>query len=129
MPPRLNRIWYAGAYTVQTNTIDPAQGRTWPAPDALWSNTGLVGTGASILTDGAKRDRTVWPGDLGVAFPTAYTSTGDTASTRNALTTMYDKQSSTGALPYSGPPLSKTQSDTYHLWTLSATGEIGRAHV
>ena len=39
----------------------------------------------SILTDGAKRDRTVWPGDLGIAFPTAYTSTGDTVSTRNAL--------------------------------------------
>ena len=36
---------------------------------------------------------------------------------------MYDKQSSTGALPYSGPPLSKNNSDTYHLWTLSATGD------
>ena len=119
----LNRIWYAGAYTVQTNTIDPTQGRTWPAPDALWSNTGIAGVGASILTDGAKRDRTVWPGDLGVAFPAAYVSTGDTDSTRNALQTMYDKQASTGALPYSGPPLSKTQSDTYHLWTLSATGD------
>ena len=42
----LNRIWYAGAYTVQTNTIDPTQGRTWPAPDALWSNTGLAGVGS-----------------------------------------------------------------------------------
>ena len=119
----LNRVWYAGAYTVQTNTIDPTQGRTWPAPDALWSNTGIAGVGTSILTDGAKRDRTVWPGDLGIAFPAAYVSTGDTESTRNALTTMFDHQSSSGALPYSGPPLSKNNSDTYHLWSLSATGD------
>jgi hypothetical protein len=119
----LNRIWYAGAYTVETNTIAPTQGRTWPAPDALWSNTGVVGVGDTILTDGAKRDRTVWPGDLGISFPTAYASLGDTVSTRNALTTMYDHQSAGGALPYSGPPLSKSGSDTYHLWTLSATGD------
>jgi hypothetical protein len=119
----LNRIWYAGAYTVQTNTIDPTQGRAWPAPDALWSNTGVVGVGDTILTDGAKRDRTVWPGDLGISFPTAYASLGDTVSTRNALTTMYDHQAANGALPYSGPPLSKSGSDTYHLWTLSATGD------
>ena len=39
--------------------------------------------------------------------PVAYVSTGDTVSTRNALTTMYDHQSANGALPYSGPPLSK----------------------
>ena len=119
----LNRIWYAGAYTVQTNTIDPTQGRSWPAPDALWANTGVVGVGDTVLTDGAKRDRTVWPGDLGISFPTAYVSTGDTASTRNALSTMYAHQSGSGALPYSGPPLSKTGSDTYHLWTLVATGD------
>ena len=124
----LNRIWYAGAYTVQTNTIDPTQGRIWPAPDALWSNTGVVGAGDTILTDGAKRDRTVWPGDLGIALPAAYASTGDTVSTRNALTTMYDKQSATARCPYSGPPLSKSGSDTYHLWTLSATGDLLRLH-
>ena len=124
----LNRIWYAGAYTVQTNTIDPKQGRIWPAPDALWANTGVVGVGDTILTDGAKRDRTVWPGDLGISLPAAYASTGDTVSTRNALTTMYDNQSANGALPYSGPPLSKSGSDTYHLWTLSATGDLLRLH-
>ena len=30
----LNRIWYAGAYTVQMDTIDPKQGRVWPPPAA-----------------------------------------------------------------------------------------------
>jgi hypothetical protein len=28
----LNKIWYAGAYTTQLDTIDPQQGRVWPAP-------------------------------------------------------------------------------------------------
>ena len=28
----LNRIWYAGAYTVELNLIDPSQGRVWPPP-------------------------------------------------------------------------------------------------
>ena len=27
----INRVWYAGAYTVQMDTIDPLQGRVWPA--------------------------------------------------------------------------------------------------
>ena len=39
----------------------------------------------AILVDGAKRDRTVWPGDLGVSVPTEYASLGDVTPTRNAL--------------------------------------------
>lgn len=35
----LNRIWYAGAYTVQLNTIDPHQGRPWPPPAVGWETT------------------------------------------------------------------------------------------
>lgn len=53
----LNRIWYAGAYTVQMDTIDPKQGRVWPPPAAGWSNNGISGSGSTILVDGAKRDR------------------------------------------------------------------------
>ncbi len=52
----LNRIWYAGAYTVQTNTIDPHQGRVWGPPSLGWDNSATVGTGTSVLADGAKRD-------------------------------------------------------------------------
>ena len=33
-----------------------------------------------MLVDGAKRDRSVWPGDLGVSLPTEYVSTDDLAS-------------------------------------------------
>src|SRR5699024_9934245 len=68
----LNRLWYAGAYTTQLTTIAPTTGRVWPAPDALWNNSATVGVGDSILVDGAKRDRTVWPGDLGISQRTAY---------------------------------------------------------
>lgn len=114
----LNRIWYAGAYTVQTNTIASNQGRAWPPPSSLWDNSAVVGVGDSVLVDGAKRDRTVWPGDLGIAVPTAYASTNDMVASRNALTTMFSVQSSAGEIPWSGPVFNLTGSDTYHTWTL-----------
>ncbi|NRQ49187.1 alpha-L-rhamnosidase C-terminal domain-containing protein [Aeromicrobium stalagmiti] len=117
----LNRIWYAGAYTTQLNTIDPKSGRIWEPPATLWDNTGDVGVGDTILVDGAKRDRTVWPGDLGIQIPAAYAAFNDTTSARNALTTIYQEQRPTGELPYAGPELDKWGSDTYHLWTLAAT--------
>lgn len=119
----LNRIWYAGAYTTQLDTINPTNGRVWDPPLALWDNSGTVGVGNSILVDGAKRDRSVWPGDLGIEIPTAYVAFDDTVSARNALTTLYQLQKPTGELPYSGPEMDKFGSDTYHLWTLSATND------
>ncbi|MFF3379091.1 alpha-L-rhamnosidase [Streptomyces sp. NPDC002680] len=117
----LNRIWFAGAYTVQLNTIASDQGRAWPPPATEWDNGATVGAGESVLVDGAKRDRTVWPGDLGIAVPTQYAYSGDLTSTRNALTTMYDVQSAEGEIPWSGPPFNLTGSDTYHTWTLLGT--------
>jgi hypothetical protein len=124
--PLLNRIWYAGAYTMQLDTIDPKTGRVWEAPDAAWDNSGDVGVGDTILVDGAKRDRTVWPGDLGIEIPSSYAAFDDTVSARNALTTMYQHQRDTGELPYSGPMMNKYGSDTYHLWTLAATYDYYR---
>lgn len=117
----LNRIWYAGAYTIQLNTISPKTGRIWEPPAQLWDNTGDIGVGDTILVDGAKRDRTVWPGDLGIEIPAAYAAFNDTESARNALTTVYQHQRDTGELPYAGPMLNKYGSDTYHLWTLAAS--------
>ncbi len=117
----LNRIWYAGAYTVQLNTIASNQGRAWPPPSSAWDNSATVGVGDSVLVDGAKRDRTVWPGDMGIAVPTQYAYSNDLTSTRNALTTMYNAQSSAGEIPWSGPPFNLTGSDTYHTWTLLGT--------
>jgi hypothetical protein len=119
--PLLNRIWYAGAYTVQTNTIAPTTGRVWGPPATGWDNSGTVGTGDTVLVDGAKRDRTVWPGDLGVSVPTEYASLGDLTPTRNALTTLYAHQAASGELPFAGPQVNFYGSDTYHLWTLIGT--------
>ncbi|MFJ5992868.1 MGH1-like glycoside hydrolase domain-containing protein [Lentzea sp. NPDC092896] len=117
----LNRIWYAGAYTVQTNVIASNQGRAWPPPPSEWDNSATVGVGNSVLVDGAKRDRTVWPGDLGLAVPTAYASMHELESTRNALSTMYNVQAGNGEIPWSGPPFNLKGSDTYHTWTLYGT--------
>jgi hypothetical protein len=117
----LNRIWYAGAYTVQTNIIASNQGRAWPPPQSEWDNSAVVGVGNSVLVDGAKRDRTVWPGDLGIAVPTAYASMNELESTRNALSTMYSVQDTNGEIPWSGPVFNLKGSDTYHTWTLLGT--------
>lgn len=118
----LNRIWYAGAYTVQLNSINPHQGRVWPTPAIGWENNAVISDDVSVLVDGAKRDRTVWPGDLGISQPTAFVSTADTASTRNVLNILYKEQDSEGGLPYCGPPVNcGTVSDTYHLWTVIAS--------
>ncbi|WP_370086254.1 alpha-L-rhamnosidase [Streptacidiphilus sp. MAP12-16] len=117
----LNRIWYAGAYTVQLNTIDPTQGRVYPPVSSGWENNGVVGSGSEVLVDGAKRDRSIWSGDLGISTPTAYVSTGDTAGTRNALNALYQDQKSSGELPWGGPGFNLYSSDTYHMWTLIGT--------
>jgi hypothetical protein len=120
--PLLNRIWYAGAYTVEVDTIKPEQGRVWGPPLSGWENNGVVGIGSSVLVDGAKRDRTVWPGDMGIAVPTAFVSTNELISTRNSLTTLYQHQNSiTGELPFAGPEVNFYGSDTYHMWTLVGT--------
>jgi len=73
----LNKIWYAGAYTLQTNLVAPDTGRDWPVRGSGWLNNGTLGPGDTIIVDGAKRDRTVWPGDMGVAVPATFVSLGD----------------------------------------------------
>ena len=66
--------------------------------------------------------RAVWPGDMGIAVPTAFVSTNDLEPVKNALSTMFAHiNGTTGALPESGPPLSQLGSDTYHSWTLIGT--------
>ena len=104
---------------MQTQHIASNQGRAWPPP--------AIGVGqqrdrrrghSRRWSTAPKRDRTVWPGDLGIAVPTAYASTDDLVSTRNALTTMFNAQRASGEIPWSGPPFNLWGSDTYHLWTL-----------
>jgi len=77
--------------------------------------------GNVVLTDGAKRDRTIWPGDKVIGVPTGYVSLIETVSARNSLQTIYNHQKAGGELPYSGPQMNFYSSDTYHMWTLYGT--------
>jgi hypothetical protein len=130
----LNRIWYASAYTAQMCIISPQHGRDWPPPKMGWNNDVLIGVGDSIIVDGAKRDRTIWPGDMGISIATSFATLGDVRSGINSLLTLYDLQSPAGQLPYVGPAVfcqmpegqscggrGSWGSDTYHLWALVGT--------
>jgi hypothetical protein len=124
----LNRLWYSGAYTLQTNCISAKSGRQVPMLSQGWANNGTVGHGDTLLVDGAKRDRAVSPGDMGVAVPSIFMSTGDLLSVKNALQVMYNYQVSMipnfvhnkltslksfdGAFPEAGPPLLQNNSDS-----------------
>lgn len=88
----LNRIWYSGAYTLQTNEVPVTTGRVTKGITSGWVNNGTLGPGDTIIVDGAKRDRAVWPGDMGIAVPSAFVSLGDLESVKNALQIMYTTQ-------------------------------------
>ena len=117
----LNKIWYSGAYTLQTNNVPVDTGRWVPYLSFSWANNGTVGPGNTIIVDGAKRDRAVWPGDMGIAIPSTFVSIGDLDSVGNALQAMYDYQNADGSFPEAGPPLLQQGSDTYHMWTMIGT--------
>jgi hypothetical protein len=116
----LDKAWYAGAYTYQMSVVGNAQGRVPPAPPANWDNSAPVGeTGNVVIVDGAKRDRTVWPGDMGISLPTGYVALGETDAAKNAIVTLFNHQGTDGHLQWSGPPWNLDPgSDTYHLWTM-----------
>jgi len=91
----LNKIWYAGAYTLQTNAIPHNTGRVFPIISPGWINDADISTGTgakTIYVDGSKRDRTVWAGDLAIAVPSILVSTGDVDGVRNTLNVMYADQ-------------------------------------
>ncbi|CAJ2507533.1 Uu.00g087190.m01.CDS01 [Anthostomella pinea] len=117
----LNRIWYSGAYTLQTNAVPTNTGRWIPALTSGWANNGTLSNGSTVIVDGAKRDRAVWPGDMGIAVPSTFVSIGDLESVQNALQTIYAHQNSDGSFPEAGPPLLQQGSDTYHMWTMIGT--------
>ncbi|CCF84202.1 alpha-L-rhamnosidase-related protein [Nitrolancea hollandica] len=78
----LNRIWYAGAYTLDLDTTDPER-----------SN------GSSRILDGAKRDRAVWSGDLALEARIAYVTHGHAEPVRDSLADLADHQRPDGAIP------------------------------
>lgn len=93
--PLLTKIWYSGAYTLQTNAIPPHTGRQFPILGSSWRNDldlSVGTTGGTVYVDGSKRDRTVWPGDLGIAVPSILVSTGDWEGVANTLQIVYHDQ-------------------------------------
>ena len=126
----LNRIWYAGAWTLQLSTIDPKEGSALidvnrnfdgnDSPAGSWYSNFTISEGNAVTTDGAKRDRVVWPGDMYIAVPGIAMSTYDMLAVRNALNVLFAHQYDDGSLPYAGPPLGYNRefSDTYHMHTL-----------
>ncbi|KAJ3575084.1 hypothetical protein NP233_g1337 [Leucocoprinus birnbaumii] len=103
-PDFLTKLWYAGAYTVQTNTIDVHQARQQPCPSPKgWANNATGGpVEGPILVDGAKRDRNIWPGDMGISSHTELVALNDILPSKNALIVMFSTQDpTTGALQYS----------------------------
>ncbi|KAL8819556.1 MAG: hypothetical protein Q9223_002029 [Gallowayella weberi] len=126
----LNRIWYSGAYTLQLTTIDPAEGSALidynrrvdhnHSPQGSWYSNFTIANGTAVTTDGAKRDRMAYPGDMAIAVPGIAVSTYDMTAVRTALDSLFIRQYADGALPYAGPPMGfgGEFSDTYHLHTL-----------
>jgi hypothetical protein len=86
-----------------------------------WYNNYTISNGSSVLVDGAKRDRLVWPGDMSIAVPSIFVSSNGLVSVRNSLESLLILQNSSGQLPYTGVPFSdqlKIFSYTYHLYSL-----------
>ncbi|KZT00384.1 glycoside hydrolase family 78 protein [Laetiporus sulphureus 93-53] len=119
----LTKIWYSGAYTVQTATIAADTGRVDPPLGSPgWYNNATAGIATPLIIDGAKRGRAIWLADMGIAVPTEFVSTYDLTPARNSIESIFSEQNpETGELPYSGPPLSEQGSDTYQAWTLIGT--------
>ena len=77
--------------------------------------------GTSVLVDGAKRDKLVWPGDIAISGPSVFVSTNDMITIKNSLDSLLALQNSSGALPYAGYPFNEALSVwsfTYHLYSL-----------
>lgn len=121
----LNRVWYAGAYTIQTNIAPADTGRWLPQVRPGWAYNATLSVASPCLVDGAKRDRAVWPGDLGISGPIAMLAYGEYGreAVHNSIETLfYYQNATTGALPFAGPATGSfrngAQSDTYHTWGL-----------
>ena len=100
---QLNKIWYAGAYTVQLNTDAANTAKSWPYTAGEADHADAVVPHADpakdLIYDGAKRDRIVWQGDLAVQAPVTYLSTGDVSAVDNSLSSLAAQQLPDGFMP------------------------------
>lgn len=83
----LNRIWYAGLYTLNLNEIAPGTETTPGAVDHL-----------HLLIDGAKRDRAIWSGDQLISDMTDYYSVDQPAYVHDTLAVFGDHPASTATV-------------------------------
>lgn len=133
----LNKIWYAGAYTIQLSTIPSSTGR---GHDHFmerygYDNSAPAGTGRAVLTDGARRDRTVCEyiicdhctslnisigaGDRAISTTAQHYTLNDAYSSQTGLEWLFAQQDpETGQMPYAAPPIDEWGSDTYHMWSV-----------
>jgi hypothetical protein len=112
----LNKIWYAGAYTVQLDTaapntlksnISPTPGnQCWPyhpgEADHADNTMPYANPNQEVILDGGKRDRDAFTGDLSVEDPTTYLSTDDVPATENTLRALAHQQLPDGFVPGNG---------------------------
>jgi Bacterial alpha-L-rhamnosidase C-terminal domain/Bacterial alpha-L-rhamnosidase 6 hairpin glycosidase domain len=102
----LNRLWYAGAYTVQLDMVPPGAQNNNVEP---------------VIVDGAKRDRAIWSGDLLVEGPTVWATLGTNGANyvKQSLLQLVTHQSASGLLPglnsVGSNPLSVDFSLTYSM--------------
>ncbi|KAK6000716.1 hypothetical protein QM012_003441 [Aureobasidium pullulans] len=110
---KLNRVWYAGAYTDQLCTIPSTAGNSLvdldatdpDVPTVWWSNSTLT-NGSSAFTDGPKRDKLIWPGDFAISVPGVFLSTDDAITVKLSLQQLFASQNATtGALPWFAQPV------------------------
>ncbi|KAG9947652.1 bacterial alpha-L-rhamnosidase domain-containing protein, partial [Aureobasidium melanogenum] len=110
---KLNRVWYAGAYTDQLCTIPSTAGNSLvdldatdpDVPTVWWSNSTLT-NGSSAFTDGPKRDKLIWPGDFAISVPGVFLSTDDAITVKLSLQQLFASQNTTtGALPWFAQPV------------------------
>jgi hypothetical protein len=99
----LNKIWYAGAYTVQIDTSMAGTAKSWPytTGEQDHSDTAVpyADPNKEVIFDGGKRDRIVWQGDLAVQAPVTYLTTHDVGAVDNSLSSLAAQQLPDGFMP------------------------------
>lgn len=132
---KLNRVWYAGAYTNQLCSMDPMYGSTFGIPGKGWYynatvsskfhscrerdlshvlfialRTLLIGItvdGTSVLVDGPKRDRLLFSGDIAISAPSVFVSTNSLDGTKNGISFLFLLQQHDGRLPWVSVPYTR----------------------
>ena len=91
----LNRVWYAGVYTLDLCTIRSNEG----------CSTGdrTIGRGEWSLVDGSKRDRMIWTGDLFIGSGVDFVSRTDHLAAVDSLDYLAGWQRPGGRLPGCSP--------------------------